>query len=385
MKCLSTEKAPAATLAAFLVVVQICFATIFLGEYRASIRSKHIASASSHSTLDTDTDDELYAASSKSSKIGKVTLDMEVGTIPLHELVETNPSNTMECGPGSVKIEDFILPQSISHAGRKIPRVVHITSKTRCSTSAIKDHVAKWRFENHTVVYHDDAAVHRLLRKYWPEFPHLQMTMHCLKSGAAFADLWRYLVLWEYGGIYSDVDTGPSSLFNASTISPNDDSWFTVESLGIISQYFMAASPRHPLMYLSVMHTLFRLFDVSSVRDQYVPYVTGPGALKNAFIDFMGAKGTKLGDHYQRQYQGIYVGMDNRTVTVVGSHDNQNLYIDRYGLGRRGKKKGYQMMNQTHFGSTTLEENLNISCFQHLYHLVAKSLNNSQATLLRKR
>ena len=284
------------------------------------------------------------------------------GRIPLRELVETNPSSLISCRPA--KITDIILPESTTHHHRKIPKVVHITSKSRCTSKGFYTNVLSWRLENHTVVYHDDAAVDRLLHKDWNEFPHLQMVLPCLKSGAAKADLWRYLVLWEYGGLYSDIDAGPGKRFHPNIIQPDDDAWFVVERMGIISQYFMAASPRHPLMYLAVMHTLLRLLNVNSVSEQYIPVTTGPGALKAAFSNFMGAKGT---DRFHRTPAGHYVGLDNRTVTVVGRRRTSNEFIQRNSVSSQEKGRGFYVMNQTHYSKWKLGSELNISCLEHIY------------------
>ena len=74
--------------------------------------------------------------------------------------------------------------------------------------------------------------------------------------------------------------------------------------------------------------TLHRLYDQEHVATQYVPYVTGPGALKAAIIHFMGAndleaknkmrkaKGLKPLHHWQRVSEGRYTGLYNRTMTI---------------------------------------------------------------------
>ena len=50
--------------------------------------------------------------------------------------------------------------------------------------------------------------------------------------GAAWIDVWRLLVLWEYGGIYADMDTSPvPELFNGDTITADDDAFFVQEFL----------------------------------------------------------------------------------------------------------------------------------------------------------
>lgn len=98
----------------------------------------------------------------------------------------------------------------------------------------------------------------------------------------------RYLVLYQYGGVYADIDSAPGQWFkNGTVISDDDDAWFIIERVGTLSQYFMTSSPKHPLMYLAVTVTLRRLLEVEIVGVQYVPYITGPGALKEAFSHFI--------------------------------------------------------------------------------------------------
>jgi mannosyltransferase OCH1-like enzyme len=223
-------------------------------------------------------------------------------TITLDELIKTNPNPA--CRPKRVigknnkeTIIESILVESItgtSHPithppNRKIPRIVHVTSKTRCMPQKIIDNIQRWQLPDHNFYVHDDEAVNRLLwETYWPEFPHLNLLRPCLISGAALADLWRYLVLYQYGGIYADIDSAPGNLFqNGTVIADDDDAWFVVERIGTLSQYFMASSPKHPLMHLAVTVTLRRLLEVQVIGKQYVPYVTGPGALKEAWNHFL--------------------------------------------------------------------------------------------------
>lgn len=95
--------------------------------------------------------------------------------------------------------------EGVYYYSPKIPKIVHITSKSRCFTPNFVENIQKWEFPDHDMYIHDDEAVERLLSKHWPSFPHIPIARKCLRSGAGLADLWRYLVLWEYGGIYTGV------------------------------------------------------------------------------------------------------------------------------------------------------------------------------------
>lgn len=155
---------------------------------------------------------------------------------------------------------------------RKIPRIIHLTGKTKCLSQAFNNAAQKWSaFPNFSFYFHDDAAVDALIHgRDWPEFPQLQNTMRCLRNagGAAMADIWRYLVLYEFGGIYSDMDNYPGvNLENGTAFTPDLDAFFIQEGGGFLSQYFFATSPKHPLMFQAVqdvMNTVHHLEDTGN-------------------------------------------------------------------------------------------------------------------------
>ena len=162
-----------------------------------------------------------------------------------------------------------------------------MTSKTRCMTKAFAANVDRWRIEGHSLFLHDDNAVDRFLNRWWPEFPNIHDVQNCMMPCAATADLWRYVILWEYGGIYTDIDNAPGPWFwneTGGVITNATDALFEQEKDGFPSQYFFAASPRHPVMYLAVQNALLRVMEVQSIMKQYVPFVTGPGAIKSAVV-----------------------------------------------------------------------------------------------------
>jgi mannosyltransferase OCH1-like enzyme len=119
-------------------------------------------------------------------------------------------------------------------------------------------------------------------------------------SGAAKADLWRLLILWEYGGEYTDIDIAPGPVFkNGTAISDDDDSFFVIERIGTLSQYFMAASPKHPLIHIAITETLKRILDIGT---QNVACVSGPEVIRQSMTIFMRSEGTA--DQYQRISKG---------------------------------------------------------------------------------
>jgi mannosyltransferase OCH1-like enzyme len=108
------------------------------------------------------------------------------------------------------------------------PLIVHVTSMSRCNHPLIADNLETWKLKNNSFFLHDNEATEKLIYKDWPEFPQLQHILKCLPGrGAVWADVWRILVLWEYGGIYADIDTSPvAEFFNETTLSPRHDAFF---------------------------------------------------------------------------------------------------------------------------------------------------------------
>lgn len=157
-----------------------------------------------------------------------------VESIPLGVLVNTDPHP--EC-KSTDKFEMSLYPSiqppknnsTQINPRQRIPKIIHMTAKSRCMTAKIRANIRRWEaLPGYTIYFHDDAAVDRLMAKYWPEFPHLSLAAHCSISGAAKADIWRYLVLWEYGGLY----TGKLSLEGCCYfISSQDGSNISIESV----------------------------------------------------------------------------------------------------------------------------------------------------------
>ena len=109
----------------------------------------------------------------------------------------------------------------------------------------------------------------------------------CVNSGASLVDLWRYVLLWEYGGIIIGIGTVPEELLaNGTLIEENTDFLVEQESGGggFVDQYFLAASPRHPYSYFMVQIAIQRLLEVPIVNKSYSGIVTGPGAAKMAMV-----------------------------------------------------------------------------------------------------
>lgn len=162
----------------------------------------------------------------------------------------------------------------------------------------------------------------------------------------------RYVILFVYGGLYVDLDSAPHAFQPETSIGQNDDALFVVEQFHLLSQYFMAVAPRHPLMWYSVNRALQNIWDLADTGRFSAAMVTGPHALHQAYIDFR----ADVGEHVDQAepgrkpvFAGKFVGSKNYTVTVIGRGEDQNEYVHRDLLGARRKQAAYKRMYMRHF------------------------------------
>jgi hypothetical protein len=301
-----------------------------------------------------DQENEIIMAASMKSPVHNTDEIIETPkkTSLLDSLAELNSLSSMECPKGFVRINDTHIPENLGNPTRKIPKIVFQTSRSRCITPRLYELTQKWRFPGWSYYFYDDDALMRILHEAYAEFPHLQLfTESCIKYGTIKADLWRYLVLWKYGGLYADLDSVPSSNFTGDTIRAEDDSFFVVESFHLLSQYFMAISPKHPLMFYSTQQSLLNLLRAPDTGKFNAALQTGPHALHMAFRIFMKDAGVEILEPWTKPVKaGIFVGTNNRSARAVGLGGGKfsDQYVIREDIGGQEKMENYKKMNMTH-------------------------------------
>ena len=100
------------------------------------------------------------------------------------------------------------------------------------------------------------------------------------------ADLWRYCVIYVYGGIYQDIKYQPFNGFSYGTLLNDNDSFFTIDTdygrNGIYNAFFGCA-PRNPKLALCINKI------VENVKSKFYGenplYPTGPLLMKQFFSD----------------------------------------------------------------------------------------------------
>lgn len=271
---------------------------------------------------------------------------------------------------------DRILPKSITHAnGRRIPRILHMTSKSRCLTKPFHDNVQNWKsvLSNYSFFFHDDVSKQRLFSSEQyndkhTELPNLFWITRCMKNqGAELADLWRYVLMYTYGGMYVDIDDAPGPLLQSLVQQqelPNDDQegvFFQLPNGGLSQNLFWIA-PKHPLMYFAVLEVYHSLLELEDVGAQYIPDVTGPSALGRAWTKY-------LGGQRKPKQKRTYKGIGGWTMAILATKEESHLYMNVSALDPY-KADYYEAIQaqdyERHKGKSHQEAN-GKSCFQVLY------------------
>ena len=105
-------------------------------------------------------------------------------------------------------------------------------------------------------------------------------------------------------------------------------------------------------MFLAVYDILSGMLALDDVGTFYVPGTTGPRCLVRSFSKFMGLRSDYKGPltyTYWKPKAGIYQGLHNRSITVVGDSSSGNEWVIRDALKRKTKAEGWNKMNFTNY------------------------------------
>lgn len=289
--------------------------------------------------------------------------------LPLYSLTGT----TYDCDEGLMVVQNLLLfgDQQQRRADRMIPPIFHQTSISRCLTPAFYNLTTRWRHtlpEEWSYLFHDETSMGRLLNKDRKEFGLLKHILQCTSKGTVEADLWRYLVLYEYGGIYADIDAAPSLTdggFNVSLLA-GQQALFVVDKYNMMSEFFLAATPKHPLLFYTIHHALQRLLTEKDTGTTYPGRITGPHALLAGFKAFQSEVGLEVGTAAERPAKaGVYRGKHNWTVTIIGTELNEIEFVTRQAITNSQKLADYKTMGIKYYLDDM--EPTNQSCLNAVY------------------
>ena len=147
--------------------------------------------------------------------------------------------------PELVEISKRITPRNPATTPQRIPRIIWQTMKSNMVPPIMKAYADSWINLNPEYEYRffADGDVVAFIQE---EFPHFLEGYNNIKYGASKADLWRYLVLYKYGGVYADIDCKCHQPMN-NWVDPQ--AAFTTQ-IGInrdICQWLIMSEPGNPI------------------------------------------------------------------------------------------------------------------------------------------
>jgi mannosyltransferase OCH1-like enzyme len=129
-----------------------------------------------------------------------------------------------------------------------IPKRIYQTWKTKDLPWGIKKVIKNMMDLNPSYSHYlyDDNEMDKFVLEHYPG--DIYEAYNVLAIGAARADLWRYLILYKYGGIYLDIDA--AILKPLDTLIQHSDSAIITREMyeGLFNQWILIFRKGHPLL-----------------------------------------------------------------------------------------------------------------------------------------
>jgi mannosyltransferase OCH1-like enzyme len=169
------------------------------------------------------------------------------------------------------------LPHNPVHTERKIPRYIFQTMETSLIPLEIYTNCQQqWILSNpnYSYFFFDSLDRKNFIKDNFPSY--VFKMYNKLIPGAYKADLWRYCVLYKYGGCYIDVMISP--LKSLDSIIKDDDTFVASHPLykcsNCIDQGFLSSKPKNDIIFQAIKHSCininFNNYSTSSLA------ITGP-------------------------------------------------------------------------------------------------------------
>ncbi len=162
-----------------------------------------------------------------------------------------------------------------------IPKIIIQTWKTKKLSGKLAEWSSTWKKINPEFKYlfFDDIDCFRFVYKNYPNYLDLYNSLSCIEK----TDVFRYLVLHKYGGVYADIDTcclkkiGPLiDLFGSSVITG-----FEYNEPIQYLQWFIAC-PKNSKVMIELVDEVYRRSWLKPIKslflsnNELVYYTTGP-------------------------------------------------------------------------------------------------------------
>jgi len=166
-----------------------------------------------------------------------------------------------------------------------IPKIIYQTWKTKQlhpNCVAIRDSIQALHPDYEMKLY-DDADMEAFIKDNYNDT--IYKCYKKLKVGASKADLWRYCILYKYGGVYLDMDA--TIVRSLDEIIKEDDQCIITRegNPGIFNNWIMMFEKEHPILKSTIQNCCYNILRKTTML---ISDLTGPsGPFTKAVNDIM--------------------------------------------------------------------------------------------------
>lgn len=212
-----------------------------------------------------------------------------------------------------------------------IPFIIHQTWKSKNMPQGMINATNSWKNLNpdYEYRYYDDNDVINYVNNFDCtgfnfDKNKLLAAFNNIKSGAGKADIFRYMIMYNTGGVYADIDTvcyKPITQY----LNPQDNTFITGNDLQrYIHQWMFLCTPKHPFMKETLENSIKCVISKTPIPTLRNPYATDDCYRKNNIelytgpfvMDYSIRKSIKLGfkNSYKRGSQIVTIQNKNYKV-----------------------------------------------------------------------
>lgn len=132
------------------------------------------------------------------------------------------------------------------------------------------------------------------------------------------ADMWRYCVIYTYGGIYADADAICAASNPTAFIKDNAELVIAPENDVHLCQWTFAAPANSPILKAIIDLSVERILEIPEIRGEHIiHHLTGPGVFTDGIEDYL--KANDLPTFTKRQSE--YLNYPNHVLFVYSHYE----------------------------------------------------------------
>ena len=143
------------------------------------------------------------------------------------------------------------------------------------------------------------------------------------------ADLWRYCVIYHYGGIYADIDT-VCNIHPKHLLKGNSQLICVPENETHMCQWLFAAPPKSPILKQVIDLSVDRILSMDNIKGEHIIHeLTGPGVFTHGIEQYL--------QLYNRQTftnKKEYTGKNDDVLFILNREDFRTIFVTHLFAGQ---------------------------------------------------